>query len=210
MTPQTVDAYYNPPAHQMAFPAGILQPPLFAASAHVAVNLGATGVTVGHELTHGFDDQGAKFGGDGNLNDWWVEADLEEFTARGTRVERQYSRYDALPGVKVNGEFTLGENLADIGGVKIAFKAYRAMRAAAPTRTVADGFSEDQLFFLAAGQSRCSKQREAEARRRLLSNPHAPPNYRVIGPLSNLGEFAAAFSCKAGSPMAPTAPCEVW
>jgi putative endopeptidase len=210
MTPQTVNAYYNPLANQMVFPAGILQTPFFAADAHVAVNLGAIGMVVGHELTHGFDDTGAKFGPDGNMNDWWAASDLAEFKQRGQCVVRQYGGYDALPGLKVNGEFTLGENIADIGGVKIAFKAYRQLRASAPTRTVADGFSEDQLFFLAVGQAWCSKQREEESRRRVKSDSHAPPDFRVIGSLSNQPEFAAAWSCPASARMAPTDRCEIW
>jgi putative endopeptidase len=210
MTPQTVNAYYSASANQMVFPAGILQPPFFAARAHVAVNLGAIGMVVGHELTHGFDDDGAKFAGDGNMSNWWTAADLAEFQARGTCVARQYSSYDALPGLKINGAFTLGENIADIGGVKIAFKAYRNMRARAAARTVADGFSEDQMFFLAVGQAWCSKQRDEESRRRVLSDPHAPPNDRVNGALSDSRDFAAAFSCKPGSRMAPVDACEVW
>jgi putative endopeptidase len=210
MTPQTVNAYYNPLANQMAFPAGILQTPFFAAKAHTAVNLGAIGMVVGHELTHGFDDQGAQFGPDGNLANWWGEADLAEFTARGQCVVKQYSAYDALPGLKQNGAFTLGENIADIGGVKIAFKAYRHMRATSPTRTIADGFTEDQLFFLAVGQAWCSKQRDEESRRRVMSDPHAPPFARVNGSLSDLPEFAEAWSCEAGATMAPADRCQVW
>jgi putative endopeptidase len=210
MTPQTVNAYYNPLANQMVFPAGILQTPFFSASAHPAVNLGAIGMVVGHELTHGFDDEGAKFGPDGNLHNWWGEKDLAEFTARGKCVGDQYSSYDALPGLKVNGTFTKGENIADIGGVKIAFKAYRQMRASAKSQTVADGYTEDQMFFLAVGQAWCSKQHEAESRRRVFADPHAPPHDRVNGSLSDQPEFADAFKCSKGTRMAPTNACTVW
>jgi predicted metalloendopeptidase len=210
MSPPTVNAYYNPLANQMVFPAGILQPPFFSAEASVPVNLGAMGMVVGHELTHGFDDSGAQFDGDGNLNDWWEASDKEAFSSRGECVAKQYSNYEPIPGVKINGKLTLGENIADMGGVKLAFMAYRNMRAKAAKTMVADGYTEDQQFFLAVGQAWCNKAREEELRRRVVTDPHSMPKFRVIGALSNLPEFAEAFQCKAGSAMAPENSCQVW
>lgn len=210
MTPQTVNAYYNPLSNQMVFPAGILQPPFFGADRHVAANLGAIGMVVGHELTHGFDDSGAKFDAEGNMKNWWQEADKKQFEEKGACVVDQYSAYEPLEGLHLNGELTLGENIADMGGVKLAFLAYRNMRAGADEVYVADGFTEDQQFFIAVGQAWCSKSREEDVRRRVLTDPHSPPRFRVIGALSNLPELAEAFSCEAGTPMHPTNTCEVW
>lgn len=210
MSPPTVNAYYHPQKNQMVFPAGILQPPFYSAKASIPVNLGAMGMVVGHELTHGFDDQGAKYDAHGNLTNWWAPATAKRFKARTQCVIDQYAAYEAIPGVKVNGKLTAGENIADMGGIKLAFLAYRWLRRHAKTTTVAEGFSEDQQFFLAYAQIWCSKMRGPEARRRAKVDPHSPPQHRVNGPLMNYPSFARAFSCKKGSTMNPKKICRVW
>jgi len=210
MTPPTVNAYYHPLKNQMVFPAGILQPPFYDVEAAVAVNLGAMGMVVGHELTHGFDDQGSKFDGDGNLDRWWSEEVKEAFEDRTQCVVDQYARYEPLPGLHLNGELTLGENIADMGGLELAFAAYRSLRADAKQRVVAGGFSEDQQFFLANAQVWCAKVREAEAKKRVQTDPHSPPRFRVNGAMANLPEFGEAFACEVGSPMRPEKTCSVW
>ena len=210
ITPPTVNAYYTDNANQMVFPAGILQPPFFAARRPVAVNLGALGMVVGHELTHGFDAGGAQFDADGNMVNWWQEADLAEFQRRGECVASQYDQYEALPGLKVNGKLTLRENIADLGGIKLAFRAYRALRASSASKIEADGFDEDQMFFLGVGQAWCTVRREEETRRRVKVDPHAPPRFRVNGSLSGLPDFHRAFGCQSGRPMHPATACEVW
>jgi putative endopeptidase len=210
ISPPTVNAYYNPLKNQMVFPAGILQPPFFNPKAAVAVNMGAMGMVVGHELTHGFDDQGSQFDGDGNLKSWWEKAVRARFDERTACIEKQYAGYEALPGLKLNGKLTLGENIADAGGVKLAYHAYRALRADASERLVADGLNEDQQFFVSLGQIWCSKSREAFARLRAKTDTHSPPGWRVNGSLQNFPAFAEAFSCKEGSVMRPKNSCSVW
>jgi putative endopeptidase len=205
-----VDAYYNPSANNTALPAGILQPPFFGQDRAIAANLGGIGMVIGHELTHGFDDQGAQFDGDGNLRNWWQSEDLARFADRGKCVADQYSTFEALPRKYIQGQLTLGENIADMGGVKMAFRAYRGLRKDAAKTYVADGFSEDQQFFLAVGQAWCSRERPAETERRLTTDPHSPPKFRVYGALRNLPEFADAFRCVAGTPMRPAKTCTVW
>jgi putative endopeptidase len=206
MTPPTVNAYYDPQRNHMVFPAGILQPPMYDVKFSVPVNLGAIGMVVGHELTHGFDDEGSQYDAKGNLQNWWEPAVSERFRQRTRCVSQQYSRYEPQPGAKVNGDLTLGENIADLGGVKLAFQAYRAMRKGAAPVT-AGGFSEDQQFFLAMGQAWCAKARPEVERLRLKTDPHSPPRFRVVGPLANLPEFADAFSC---TPLAADQSCSVW
>lgn len=210
MTPPTVNAYYSPLRNQMVFPAGILQPPFYNPEANVAVNLGGMGMVVGHELTHGFDDKGSQFAADGNLKNWWGPEVGEAFQQKTQCVAEQYSKYEVQPGVFLNGELTLGENIADIGGVKMAFRAYRALREGAPEVVVADGFTEDQQFFLSVGQAWCTKAREEMERMQAQMGPHSLPRFRVNGSLSNQPEFAEAFSCEAGTPMRPKNACEVW
>jgi putative endopeptidase len=210
MSPQTTNAYYNPQANQMVFPAGILQPPFFSESAHVPVNLGAMGMIVGHELSHGFDDSGAKFDGDGNMNNWWADADLKKFEEKGECVIKQYESYEPLEGLHLNGKLTLGENIADMGGVKLAFMAYHEMLSSAATQLVADGYNQDQQFFLAVGQAWCSKARDEITRSLAVTDPHSPARYRVIGSVSNSPEFAQAWGCEKGSAMAPVSSCTVW
>jgi putative endopeptidase len=205
-----VDAYYNASANNTALLAGILQPPFFAPERAIAANLGGIGMVIGHELTHGFDDQGAKFDAQGNLKDWWAAADKTQFGTKGKCVADQYATFEVLPKQFINGELTLGENIADLGGVKMAFKAYRSLRKDAAQPIVADGFTEDQVFFLATAQAWCSRERKEEMQRRLTVDPHSPPKFRIYGALRNLPEFAQAFSCAAGTPMRPTQTCSVW
>ncbi|MEZ4368462.1 MAG: M13 family metallopeptidase [Kofleriaceae bacterium] len=204
-----VNAYYNPTTNNTALPAGILQPPFFGLDRSVAANMGGVGMVIGHELTHGFDDQGAQFDAAGNMKDWWQTVDKERFAAKGKCVSKQYSTFEALPGQFINGDLTLGENIADLGGVKMAFNAYRTLRAGKPP-TVADGFTEDQQFFLGVGQAWCNRYRKEEQQKRLTTDVHSPAKFRVYGALRNLPEFATAFQCAAGTPMNPTNRCAVW
>ena len=210
MTPPTVNAYYSAQRNHLVFPAGILQPPFFNPKASIPVNLGGMGMVVGHELTHGFDDSGSQFDAVGNLVNWWTDKDNAQFKERTSCVADQYSGYETIPGVKLNGRLTLGENIADGGGVKLAFYAYRAMRKDAPEVTSAGGFDEDQQFFLGVGQAWCSKLSDEVARLRAQTDPHSPPRFRVNGSLSNLPEFAAAFKCEEGSPMRRRNACSIW
>jgi endothelin-converting enzyme/putative endopeptidase len=214
-SPPTVNAYYNPAMNEMVFPAGILQPPFFNKAAPESVNYGAIGMVVGHELTHGFDDQGRKYDALGNLAEWWTPAVATEFDRRAACVARQYSGYESLPGVRLNGELTLGENIADLGGLKLAYAAMEAARregAAPGGEAKVAGFGPEQQFFLGYAQSWCAKYREEDLRLRAVTDPHSPPRFRVNGPLSNLPEFAAAFQCAEGTPMVRKAAerCEVW
>jgi putative endopeptidase len=210
MNAYQVDAYYEPTANSTALPAGILQPPFFGPDRAVATNLGGIGMAIGHELTHAFDDQGAQFDAEGNLKNWWQKDDLGRFADRGKCVADLYSTFEALPRKFIQGQLTLGENIADMGGVKMAFKAYRALRKDAARTYVADGFSEDQQFFLAVGQAWCARERPAEVERRLTADPHSPPKFRVYGALRSLPEFADAFRCAPGTPMRPAKTCTVW
>ncbi len=210
MSPPTVNAYYDPQKNHMVFPAGILQPPFYSAKAAVPVNLGGIGMVVGHELTHGFDDEGSQFAADGNLTNWWEPQAGERFKAKTQCVDDQYGGYEALPGVKLNGKLTLGENVADGGGVMLAFRAYRELRKNAREASIADGFTEDQQFFLAVGQAWCSKQTDQISRMLAQIDAHSPPKYRVNGSLANLPEFAKAFACTEGTPMHPAKLCKVW
>ena len=209
MTVPTVNAYYNPSLNGMVFPAGILQPPFYSVDAAVAVNLGGMGVVVGHELTHGFDDQGAQYDLDGNLKDWWQPETQKQFQQRTSCVADQYSTYE-VSGSKVNGKLTLGENIADIGGVKLALAAYRSLRANSPDTVVADGFTEDQQFFLGFGQAWCAKARPQYEQMGVATDPHSPAHWRVDGALSATPDFAKTFRCKAASKMRPKNACVVW
>jgi putative endopeptidase len=194
----------------MCFPAGILQRPFYDLKASLAVNYGAIGMVVGHELTHGYDDQGAQYDGDGNLSGWWPDSVTKAFEERTQCVVDYYSRYEPVPGTKQNGKLTVGENIADMGGVKLAFAAYRAARRGATVKQVAEGLSEDQQFFLAVGQAWCTKSSDELERMRLTVDPHSSPRFRVLGALSNLPEFAEAWQCKQGTAMRPAKACTVW
>ncbi|MCE9580411.1 MAG: M13 family metallopeptidase, partial [Deltaproteobacteria bacterium] len=200
MTPPTVNAYYDPSINHIVLPAGQLQPPFFGLTFHPAVNFGSTGGgTIGHEMTHGFDDEGSQFDADGNLRDWWSKATSAKFKTATTCVQKQYGAYEAVPGVKLNGELTSGENIADIGGVKLAFQAYHAWRAkqATPPPAQVGKYTDDQLYFLAYAQSWCSKDTPQRLETMAHTNPHSPPKWRVNGVIADQPGFAAAFACKA-------------
>jgi predicted metalloendopeptidase len=212
MYPQMVNAYYNPLGNEMAFPAGILQPPFFHRDFPAAMNYGAMGAVMGHELSHGFDDQGRKFAPDGELREWWEPEVSERFEERASCVADFYSQYEVEPGQNVNGRLTLGENIADIAGVKQAHSAYMdwlATQETAPEPAV-PGLTNEQLFFVAYSQVWCGLVTPEQARLRLTTDPHSPPRFRILGPLSSSPAFAEAFSCPAGSPMVPEDRCEVW
>jgi predicted metalloendopeptidase len=210
MSPPTVNAYYDPQLNKMVFPAGILQPPFFSPDANLPVNMGGMGVVVGHELTHGFDDQGSQYDADGNLKNWWSDAVGTQFRGKTQCIDDQYAKYEAVPGARLNGKLTLGENIADNGGLKLAFAAYRAMRADAKVVKRAGGYDEDQQFFLGFAQAWCAKVRPEFAQLLVNVDPHSPPRWRVDGTLSNSDAFATAFQCKVGARMHPPAACHVW
>ena len=203
MTPPTVNAYYNPKMNEIVFPAGILQPPFFFANADDAVNYGGIGCVIGHEMTHGFDDQGRKYDKLGNMTDWWTKESADAYEKRRQAVVDQYNGYEALPGLHVNGELTQGENIADIGGVKIAYAALQKALAKHPENRnkKIDGYTPEQRFFLAFAGIWRSKIRDEEQKLRLNTDPHSPGHFRVNGPLSDLSEFATAFNIPDGSPM---------
>jgi putative endopeptidase len=213
MTPQTVNAYFNSSQNEIVFPAGILQPPFFDLQMDDAVNYGGIGVVIGHEITHGYDDQGRKYDADGNLNDWWTEADTKAFDARARRVVEQYNAYEPLPGLHVNGELTLGENIADLGGTSIAYEALQRALAKDPSkRKRIDSLAPEQRFFLSLSQVWRTNCREAELRRLVTVDPHSPGQFRAIGPHVNLQEFYDAFGIKPGTPMwrAPELRAKIW
>ena len=208
-TAPTVNAYYQPHTNEMVFPDGILQPPFFSEKSSDAANFGAIGLFAGHELTHGFDNNGAKFDGAGNLHNWWSPQVLAKFQAKGECLANQYSAYTVANGIHVNGQLTEGENIADGGGIKLAFAAFHKTRAGARP-AIADGYTEDQQFFLAYGQAWCEKMTDQFADLLAQSDEHSPAKYRVNGVLSNLPAFSEAFQCKAGTPMHPVNSCPVW
>ena len=205
MSPPTVNAYYDAQLNEMVFPAGILQPPFYSSAVPRATNFGGIGMVMGHELTHGFDDEGRQFDGDGNLKEWWSKSVNEEFERRAACVEKQFDGYSVLDGLHVNGKLTLGENIADLGGVKLALRSLAAQPPAAPTQR-----SPEQEFFLGYAQSWCGKLRDEALRHQVNTNEHSPPAFRVNGPLSNLPDFARAFSCKADAKMVRKERCEIW
>jgi endothelin-converting enzyme/putative endopeptidase len=209
MTPPTVNAYYNPQMNDINFPAGILQPPYYDPKADDAVNYGDAGGVIGHELTHGFDDEGRQFDAMGNLNDWWTEKDGKAFEERSQCVVDEYNQFTATDDVKVNGKLTLGENVADIGGLRLAFMAYMSSLNG-KTGPKADGMSADQRFFVSYGQGWCENDRPDFLRMLAQTNPHAPTKWRVNGVVSNLPEFQKAFGCKAGQPMVRANACRIW
>jgi putative endopeptidase len=201
MTAPTVNAYYNAPTNEITFPAGIMQPPFFNPKADDAVNYGGMGGAIGHEITHGFDDEGRQFDAQGNLSGWWTEGDTEEFNRRAEVVRKQFDGYVAIDSLHVNGKLTLGENIADLGGLLIAHGAYRKSLEGKAAPAPIDGFTGDQRFFLAWAQIWRAKQRPEFTRLLVAVDPHAPPKFRTNGPLSNIPAFAQAFGCKAGDPM---------
>jgi putative endopeptidase len=213
MSPPTVNAYYSSSFNEIVFPAGILQPPFFDKSMDDAVNFGGIGLVIGHELTHGFDDQGRKFDPQGNLHDWWTEQDGKEFEKRVSCVADEYSNFVAVDDLKLNGKLTLGENTADNGGARIALAALERMIADDKTgkegRKI-DGFTPEQRFFLGFARVWCEKRRPEVARMRVLTDPHSPGKYRVNGVVQNMPEFQKAWGCKAGQPMVAENACHVW
>jgi putative endopeptidase len=212
MTPPTSNAYYNPLLQEIVFPAGILQPPGFRIESTDAVSYGAIGVVIGHEISHGFDDQGAQFDAAGRLQNWWTDEDLRKFQARGQCVVDQFEGYFIEPGLHHRGKLVLGESIGDLAGARIAFRAYQKSREGKPPEPTVDGFTPEQQFFIAWGQFRGDAIRPETQRLMVQSDPHPTGKYRVIGPLSNMPEFARTFSCAADAPMVRPAAqrCEVW
>ncbi len=211
MTPPTVNAYYNPSLNEVVFPAGILQPPFFDPAADDAVNYGSFGAVIGHEMTHGFDDQGRKYDAQGNLRDWWTPEDATRYNERATKVVDQYSGYIAVDTIHLNGKLTQGENIADLGGLKIAYTALERSLDGKPRPTV-DGFTPEQQFFLAYARIWAETRRPEFSRQLVLIDPHSPAQWRVNGPLSNMPQFAAAFKCQAGDAMVrpPDQRVQIW
>lgn len=213
MSPPTVNAYYSGSFNEIVFPAGILQPPFFDKSMDDAINFGGIGLVIGHELTHGFDDQGRKFDPQGNLHDWWTEQDGKEFEQRVSCVANEYSNFVAVDDQKLNGRLTLGENTADNGGARIALAALEHMIADDKTDKEGqkiDGYTPEQRFFLGFGRVWCEKSRPETSRMRVLTDPHSPGKYRVDGVVQNMPEFQKAWGCKAGQPMVAENACHVW
>jgi putative endopeptidase len=211
MTPPTVNAYYNPSMNEIVFPAGILQPPFYDANRDDAMNYGGIGVVIGHEMTHGFDDQGAKFDAQGNLKNWWTPEDLANFKARGDCVAKQFSEFEVEPGLHENGKLVEGESIADLGGLTIAYAAMeKSFDGKAPEKI--DGFTAEQRYFIAFAQIWAGSNRPEFARLMVSTNPHPLGRYRTNGPVSNMPAFAKAFGCKADSPMvrAEALRCRIW
>jgi putative endopeptidase len=201
MTPQTVNAYYNPQQNEIVFPAAILQPPFFDPKADDATNYGGIGAVIGHEMTHGYDDQGARFGPTGNFENWWTDADAKGFKALTDKLVKQFDEYEAMPGKHVNGNLTLGENIADLGGLNVAYDAMQRAQPDSKPTTEVGGLTRDQRFFLNWGTVWRRNFTPDELKVRLVTDPHAPANFRAIGAPSNMPAFAAAFSCKPGDKM---------
>jgi putative endopeptidase len=212
MSPPTVDAYYNPSMNDINFPAGILQPPLFDPKATDAENYGHIGGVVGHELTHGFDDQGRQFDGNGNLSDWWTPEDGKKFEEKADCTVKEYGSFVVIDDVKVNGKLTLGENTADNGGLRLAFMAFLedAKRKNIDLKEKQDGYTPIQQFFLGHGQTWCGDTRPEQLRLQVQTDPHSPRQFRVNGVVENMPEFGEAFGCKTGQPMIPAKVCRVW
>lgn len=211
MSPATVNAYYDPTKNQIVFPAGILQAPFFNANFPPAVNHGGIGMVVGHEITHGFDNQGSQYDGDGKLENWWEDETSEEFQKKVDCVIDFYSKYEVLPGHFINGNLTQGENIADMGGIKMTYEAFvKNYRDIVDDESILKGYTNRQLFFISFAQTWCSKWTDELMKVRLLTDPHSPPEFRVKGSLSNYEEFSRVFECPPGSGMNPEEKCEVW
>jgi putative endopeptidase len=212
MTPPTVNAYYSPSENNINFPAGILQVPFYGATRDNAVNYGGIGAVIGHELTHGFDDQGAKFNGDGNLTNWWTDSDKAEFEKRTDCLVNEYAKFSPVPDVFLNGKLTLGENTADNGGVKLSFMAMQNYMKAKPNaiKKNVEGFTPEQRFFLGYAQVWCQNVTPQSSRMLAITDPHSPGEFRVNGVVVNSDAFQQAFGCKAGQPMVSTNKCQAW
>ena len=209
MTPPTVNAYYDAQMNDINFPAGVLQPPLYDPKMDDAPNYGNTGATIGHELTHGFDDQGRQFDAKGNLHDWWTSQDAAEFVKRATCVSDQYSQYTVVDDIKNNGKLTLGEDVADLGGTMLAYVAWKEATKGKDLKPV-DGFTPEQRFFVGMAQWACGYERPENKRLNAMTNEHSPDEFRINGVVSDMQEFAQAFSCKSGQPMVREKACRVW
>ena len=211
MTPQTVNAYYSSTKNEIVFPAAILQPPFFDPKADDAINYGAIGGVIGHEITHGFDDQGRQADGDGKLHDWWTKTDADQFVAQTKRLGLQYSSYEPLAGAKVNGDLTMGENIADLGGLLLALDAYHASLKGREAPVI-DGLTGDQRVFLGWAQAWRTKQRDDALRQQLASDPHSPPFYRVNGVVRNIDAWYSAFGVKPGDALyvPPEQRVKIW
>jgi len=211
MTPQTVNAYYNPPLNEIVFPAAILQPPFFDMNADDAVNYGGIGAVIGHEIGHGFDDQGSTFDGDGVMKNWWTKNDLDEFKKRTNALVAQYSSFKVFGDLNLNGEYTLGENIGDLGGLTIAIRAYHASLKGKPA-PVLDGFNGDQRVFIGWGQVWLNKSREQAIRKQIATDPHSPAQFRINGVVRNIPEFYTAFNVKPGDSLylAPSKRVKIW
>jgi endothelin-converting enzyme/putative endopeptidase len=211
MTPQTVNAYYSPVRNEIVFPAGILQPPFFDMNAEMAVNYGGIGAVIGHEMGHGFDDQGSKYDGDGNLESWWTDADREAFDERGQQLSEQFSQYEPIEGLNINGDLTLGENIGDLAGLTIAYEAYKKSLNGEPAPEL-DGFTGEQRVFIGWAQVWRGKYREDAIREQVMSDPHSPAEYRVNGTVVNVPAFYEAFEVKPGDELyvAPENRVTIW
>ena len=210
MTPPTVNAYYNSSLNEIVFPAGILQPPFFNFAADDAINYGSIGAVIGHEITHGFDDQGSKFDAMGNFKSWWTDTDRKKFDERASCVADQFSGYEIQPNLNINGRLTLGENIADLGGLTMAYAAYQKSLAGKPHPAAIDGLTPEQRFFLGWAQVWAAKSTPEAERSQVLGDPHSAARFRVNGPLSNLPQFAEAFGCKQPSSMVRQDACLIW
>jgi endothelin-converting enzyme/putative endopeptidase len=209
MTPPTVNAYYDPQMNDVNFPAGVLQPPLFDPKLDAAPNYGNTGATIGHELTHGFDDEGRQFDAHGNLRDWWTPADAKAFENRVACVRNQYGQYIAVDDIHINSSLTLGEDVADLGGTLLAYIAWKDATAGQDLKPI-DGLTPDQRFFVGMAQWACGYERPESRRMDAITDPHSPNEYRINGVVANLPQFGEAFGCKAGQPMMRVNGCRVW
>jgi endothelin-converting enzyme/putative endopeptidase len=209
--PTTVDAYYDPQMNDINFPAGVLQPPLYDPKMDAAPNYGDTGGTIGHELTHGFDDEGSQFDAQGNLRNWWTKEDREKFDTRTKCVEDQYAEYVIVEDIKINSKLTLGEDVADLGGEILAYLAWQNATKDSYLEPK-DGFTPEQRFFIGFAQWACENERPEESRMRATVDPHSPAKYRINGVIVNMPEFAKAFACKSGQPMVKPEGkvCKVW
>jgi putative endopeptidase len=212
MSPQTVNAYYNPSYNEIVFPAAILQPPFYDYKADEAVNYGGIGAVIGHEISHGFDDQGATYNADGNLIDWWTEADLKQFTDLGTALADQYSALEPLPGIHVDGKFTLGENIGDLGGINAAYDGLQLYLKENGNPGLIDGYTPEQRLFISWATIWRSKIRDEALKNQVKTDPHSPGMYRAYVPLLNLESFQSAFNIKEGDGMfvAPDKQVKIW
>jgi putative endopeptidase len=208
MSPSTVNAYYNPSFNEIVFPAGILQPPQFDPRVDDAVNYGAIGMVIGHEISHGFDDEGRKYDAEGNLEDWWTAEDGTKFEALAAKVVAQYDDYVGVDTLRVNGKLTLGENIADLGGLTVAYHAWKRSLKGKPAPVI-DGWTGEQRFFLGYAQAWRRKIRPESVRQQILTDPHSPARWRVNGPVSNMPEFREAFGCVAGDALVRTGESQI-